>query len=272
MKATKKMRVPVPAETKARTIYLSDRTCCVCQEPGKPIQLHHLDEDPANNSDANLAVLCLLCHNDTQLMGGFGRRLSEVDVKLHRDEWLRRVAERRREADAILLHRATAQPKASRLLRSANSLVRMKPSQAEIDAVIEALPNILGDAVRSGKSDYDSGTTFGMIQAAARASEVTKQIWLRLSQAFPEVHFGGRPAEEFIDDYIQQRSEWHYALAEPEGPGTGGTIVGILVSRGVLNDLHAAVMETVRSIRGLGYSRRELEAWKERWTAAKELK
>jgi hypothetical protein len=59
------------------------------------VQLHHIDEDPANNTQGNLAVLCLDCHGDTQTSGGFGRKLDADQVILYRDDWHRIVDARR---------------------------------------------------------------------------------------------------------------------------------------------------------------------------------
>ena len=45
-------------------------TCMNCQNEGdrmKPLQVHHIDENPNNNSIENLAVLCMSCHAKTQL-------------------------------------------------------------------------------------------------------------------------------------------------------------------------------------------------------------
>jgi hypothetical protein len=35
----------------------------------------------------NLAVLCLLCHDDTQIRGGFSRKLNAGLVRMYRDSW-----------------------------------------------------------------------------------------------------------------------------------------------------------------------------------------
>src|SRR5450759_1785546 len=81
------------------------RICCVCNIPGKAVQIHHIDDNPANNDPANLAVLCLECHNDTQVAGGFGRKLRASEVIKHRDDWIQRVKERKTEVDRILVAR-----------------------------------------------------------------------------------------------------------------------------------------------------------------------
>ncbi len=91
----KKKRIEIPKEIEAQVQFVSDRTCCVCRVKGKPFQIHHIDENPANNDFKNLAVLCLECHNETQIRGGFGRRLNADQVILYRDDWLIQVAKAR---------------------------------------------------------------------------------------------------------------------------------------------------------------------------------
>jgi hypothetical protein len=90
----RKTRVPIPADVSAKVLFDSDRTCCICHEK-KPVQIHHMDDNPANNSPDNLAVLCLDCHHDTQLRGGFGRKLDAEQVRLYREDWLNQVRQRR---------------------------------------------------------------------------------------------------------------------------------------------------------------------------------
>jgi Protein of unknown function (DUF3298)/Deacetylase PdaC len=98
----KKQRVEISPDIAAEILFQSDRTCCVCRQRGRPTQLHHIDEDPSNNSPENLAVLCFDCHRETQIRGGFDRKLDAAQVKLYRADWMRRVEIRRdREQGAI---------------------------------------------------------------------------------------------------------------------------------------------------------------------------
>lgn len=101
-----KKRVPIPRVDAARVLFDSDRTCCVCRIAGKKIQIHHIDDDPSNNQLSNLAVLCLECHGDTQVSGGFGRQLDAEQVRLYREDWhsivtMRRVQDYRDARDKI---------------------------------------------------------------------------------------------------------------------------------------------------------------------------
>jgi mannose-6-phosphate isomerase-like protein (cupin superfamily) len=81
----------IPRSIAAQVLFHADRTCCVCREHRRSLQIHHVDGDPRNHAVENLAALCLDCHTETQKKGGFYRRLDPVQVRLYRDDWLRRV-------------------------------------------------------------------------------------------------------------------------------------------------------------------------------------
>ena len=95
----KKKRIPIPEDLAADVMLAADRTCCVCRDNRKEVQIHHIDGDPSNNTEENLAVLCFEHHNETQIKGGFGRKLSPALVTRYRDRWLKDVEWRRAEAN-----------------------------------------------------------------------------------------------------------------------------------------------------------------------------
>jgi tetratricopeptide (TPR) repeat protein len=97
----KKQREPIPPELAARVLFLADRICCVCRVPGKPVQIHHIDEITNNNTLKNLAVLCFDCHRETQIRGGFDRKLDAEQVTLYRDNWNEIVAMNRAAYEVI---------------------------------------------------------------------------------------------------------------------------------------------------------------------------
>lgn len=97
----KRKRIKIPNEIAARVLFLSDRTCCVCRIGNKPIQIHHIDENPENNEISNLSVLCFGCHRETQIRGGFDRKLDSDQLVLYRDDWLRIVGNKRLETQAF---------------------------------------------------------------------------------------------------------------------------------------------------------------------------
>ena len=95
--AQKKVRSEIPGNIAADVLFRSHRTCCVCRNSHRPIQIHHIDENPDNSKPENLAVLCFDCHRDTQIRGGFDRKLDAAQVVKYRDDWYLRVEEGRRE-------------------------------------------------------------------------------------------------------------------------------------------------------------------------------
>lgn len=264
-----KVRVPVPSDVAAKVLVASAHTCCKCEERGKPIQIHHIDGDPANNDLDNLAVLCLTCHAETEISGGFARKLSSADVRLYRDQWTGRVAERRRAADAIFIARATKNTGPEPPYEAPRGLTRMQGDRAETERYIDDLPNVLADAYAKARKGW-GGSTADMKHATYEVIEVVQRMWIRLANEFPERHFGGETAEQFLEAYVSQRYAWHYAIAEPQGPGTGGTIAGLRASRAVLRDLETMVVDTVDALRGLGYSQRARKIWLGYWEGAKE--
>ena len=90
-----KRRVEIPRAIAAQVLFSQDRTCCVCRVLGKPVQIHHIDDNPSNNVSENLAVLCFDCHRETQLQGGFDRKLNSDQVLLYRDDWVEFVSRKR---------------------------------------------------------------------------------------------------------------------------------------------------------------------------------
>jgi hypothetical protein len=87
--------VPIPPEIAAEVLFKSNRICCVCRLKNKPIQIHHIDGNHQNNDINNLSVLCLDCHTETQITGGFHRKLTPDLVTLFRDDWLKQVSKER---------------------------------------------------------------------------------------------------------------------------------------------------------------------------------
>jgi hypothetical protein len=124
--ASKKIRKPVPKEISALVLFLSDRTCCVCRIAGKAVQIHHLDSDPSNNQQENLAVLCFDCHHKTQIEGGFGKKLDATQVMLYRDNWVK-IIEKQRDKQ---IHE-----------KALNGNISSRESFSNADVVIEYIKN-----------------------------------------------------------------------------------------------------------------------------------
>ena len=58
-----KTRIKIPYKTKENLRRKNLGVCCVCKERGIGIEFHHIDENPSNNSEDNIAVLCTKEHD-----------------------------------------------------------------------------------------------------------------------------------------------------------------------------------------------------------------
>ena len=112
-KTMRKERTPIPQDVAADILFSHRNTCCVCNEPGRQFQIHHIDDDPSNHAVENLAGLCLEDHHRTQVTGGFARKLTAQAVARYRDDWVKRVESMRKEADKIAIGRMSGEPVAS---------------------------------------------------------------------------------------------------------------------------------------------------------------
>jgi hypothetical protein len=169
-------RMPIPDDVAANVLYLHDHTCCVCQERGRHVQIHHVDEDPSNNDIANLAVLCTECHNDTMIRGGFGKKLRATEVRLYRDEWMKRVAARKEEADRIAIQSKFGGIKKE----TADTRDWSPPSDIALYTYLQSIPDIMGNAYALAQKDWDKGSGVAT-QATYQVIDVVEQIWIQLS-------------------------------------------------------------------------------------------
>lgn len=72
------------------------RCCCICRRFAPlHLQIHHIREQALGGTDDpdNLIAVCLTCHSDVHTRTQLTRRFSEAELKGHRDEVFRLVAD-----------------------------------------------------------------------------------------------------------------------------------------------------------------------------------
>ena len=74
-------------KTEDQILFESDRTCCICRDKTRPVQIHHLDGDHSNNTRTNLVVLCDPCHKLAHTDIPFSRNLTPEQVRLYDASW-----------------------------------------------------------------------------------------------------------------------------------------------------------------------------------------
>jgi hypothetical protein len=260
----KKPRTPILDDVSAEVMFQHDRTCCVCHERGLSVQIHHIDDDPTNHEVENLAVLCLEHHEQTQTRGGFAKQLKAPDIIRCRADWIQRVRVRRDKADELVIQHTAGIAPAHLKAEDWN-----EPAEDKVVAVLSVMPLIRRAAIAAAQRRWDTGITSEMRQGSYDAIEFLEQAWLHLATFYPPNHFGGKPADHFLSDYIAGRFSWHRQTYEPRGPGSSGTIVHVVVGGAVLDDLAKVIEETVEGLfTGYCLIDFDLQRWRADWDNA----
>ncbi len=89
-------RIPIPKSTEATVLFKSDHLCCVCRDPALGVQVAHIDNNPANNREENLIVLCLNHHDKVSSKSPMSKSYTQEELKKYKKEWGDIVQERRK--------------------------------------------------------------------------------------------------------------------------------------------------------------------------------
>lgn len=274
MKA-KKNRVKIDDEISAQVLYNSDRICCVCNERGKGTQIHHIDEKPSNNDLSNLAVLCFQCHEETQIKGGFGRKLNAAQVTKYRDKWLLRVEQRRKSADEIASLK-TIEGQTEKTIEEEQKDTEIFKQHYEADFEVSEYENkrfknyiykvaeIKKTVFKYAKSEWDTEITSEVMEAYYKVIDFYEDILNELATFYPYNHFGDRDAKKYFNELIATRFHWHRLKAETYGIGNGGTMVHRFVGAAVMNDTNEMIKETIRYLAEFNFTI-DYKNWEENW-------
>jgi len=256
-------RTPIPSNIAIEILFVSDNTCCVCRERGKTLQIHHIDDNPSNNAPKNLAVLCLECHNKTQIKGGFGRRLNASLVIKYRDDWLKRVKLRRDLADKAAVKRQVGKETLSEQVDTFMELpIKHTKLNEPLLKYIDSLPYFNAALLRQAQPKWGTGVTATMVQANYDYIDSLKGILVALASYYSPKQFSNQTPQEYFSDVIASRFQWYRTILEPHGPG--GTIVNVICSGSVLEDTENMIEDMVRALTG-DNDEFNWENWSKRW-------
>lgn len=129
---------------------------------------------------------------------------------------------------------------------------------------IKGLPSLRHAAHESAQELWDSGMTANMRQGSYDYIDFLQDTWVKLAEFYPPLHFGGLEPREYITKYTQGRFSHHRANLEPDGPGSGGTIVGVMAGGHVIHDLEEMIDDTVCTL-SLNSESFDYQEWKNRW-------
>jgi hypothetical protein len=275
---SKKNRIAIPREIASEVLYDADRTCCVCNERGKSVQIHHIDEDPSHNERQNLAVLCFECHEETQINGGFGRKLDAQQVMKFKNEWNDRIKERRKKADEIVSLRTVSESPI------AEEGVNMDDYQKYLDQYWEnfsysseqeklLLSNYLLKIAEVKRTIYkyanqkwNTGITIVMNGASSEVISFYEEILSELAQFYPQGHFEHDP-KKFFNELISSKYKWHRHIKDTFGLGRNGTLMSTLVGWIVKSETDELVKQMAAELcekYGIDY-----EKWQLKWNKTK---
>jgi len=252
---TKKLRIQIPDNIAAEILFLSDRTCCVCNTRGKQVQIHHIDENPSNNVIDNLAVLCFDCHDQTMVKGGFGRKLDANQIMKYRSEWIDRVKNRKEKADnlaSIQTVTGTTQTVVvnTEIVEIDNDFLNYKTYDDPLilKDYLDKILIIHQAQLIIAQSKWDSGVTLTMNQGNHDMIDFYEEVLIELSTFYPKGHFNNQTPNKFFNELISSRFLWYRLILEPNGAGTGGTIVSTMTGGHVMADLKRMIVEMVNSL------------------------
>jgi hypothetical protein len=267
----KKKRIPIPIDSATEILYLSDRTCCICNERGKNIQIHHIDDDPSNNALENLSVLCLECHNQTMIKGGFGRQLDAKQVLFFRSKWLERVKNRKDKADEIASLITVSNEndinKVQEFLENDLEDYTNYQDSNKLKQYLERILIIHKAQLMIAQTSWDRGITSIMNQANYDMVAFYQEVLVELSSFYVNTPFENNDAMEYFGDIISSRFSWYRFVLEPRGMGTGGTMISTMVGGSVMSELKNMVLDMVLALEDdyMIIPKLDYQKWKETW-------
>ena len=113
---------------------------------------------------------------------------------------------------------------------------------------IQSLPKKREQIYKEAQPKWDSGVNSEMLIGNWLVIEALKDILIKLAQYYPLNHFNKYPPEEYFSTKISSIAEWHRSSSEPNGHGTGGTIVEVVAGGMVIADLERMVSEMILSL------------------------
>lgn len=93
-----KKRIKIPIKLENNILYKAAKTCCVCRNSQQPVEVHHIDKNPANNVEENLVVVCKNCHDEAHATRALSKSLTASRLQNFKHRWEAEVAARSREA------------------------------------------------------------------------------------------------------------------------------------------------------------------------------
>jgi hypothetical protein len=99
----------------------------------------------------------------------------------------------------------------------------------------------------NARRGWDTGVTSEMRYATSEVIDTFERVLVYLAAWYPPKHFNGQDPAQYFSDFIASRYQWHRALHEQTGPGSGGTLAGVLAGGDTLEDVSTGVVDMVEA-------------------------
>lgn len=90
------MRIPIPKDTEADVLFKANHMCSICNDPNIGVQIAHIDDNPSNNNEANLIVLCVNHHDKAHIKSPISKSFTKREIEKYKNNWENTVRLRRK--------------------------------------------------------------------------------------------------------------------------------------------------------------------------------
>lgn len=268
----KKKRIKIPEETANRVMFFSRQTCCICREPGKPVIIHHINEDPADNKISNLALLCQNCHSNVHTKRDFAKNDGPGYVKMCKDDWLNRVEKWRDEMNNAVGYESQTvrgDSTSSEAWNGVNPEHRINDDPELLIVYIKGLVKLHEVRCSIAKTHWYSGITARLHQGNGELLSFYEAVLNELFTYYPIGHFEGSNSEQFFSELISSKFSWYYMVGEVEWQQPKGVYAPVIVAGCVIDDLSKMVVDVVDHLihHYCIVDMISFEDWRRRWTS-----
>lgn len=152
-----------PSESqKKRLLRLNANSCCVCKQWGVGLHFHHIDGNPSNTVDSNIAVLCVRDHDIHHRPNNYTQlnhiELGESKIREYKNSWEEFVEEAKKSKPNIVA--VLSAYGSFQAIHSARLLFQWKDSRIEFERIYHLLngsidqwlDQIMEEIVRLGRN------------------------------------------------------------------------------------------------------------------------
>ena len=129
---------------------------------------------------------------------------------------------------------------------------------------IENLGNEKRIALENSHKKWDTGMPYKMREGNSEFIEFLENVWLQLSEFYTSRNFDGKSPKKYIEDYIQERSEYHHSKHIIDGEFLGGSDTRIMIGADIIEDLEILIKDMIFTF-SIYNDNFAYESWEDAW-------